>query len=620
MNLLSVDSLHKRFGERVLFNNISFGLEKGQKMALVAKNGEGKTTLLELLMGIQKPDEGIITWRNSIKIGYLKQSHDFDNKTLKQVLYQTESPSVEALKKYQSALNNPEDDKQMQIALNLMDETKAWDFDSKIQKLIKVFGLDEIDLDSSTSKLSGGQKKRLALTQLILQEADVLILDEPTNHLDISMIEWLEDYFSQENISLFLVTHDRYFLNRVSNQILELDNTEVFKYQGNYECYLEKKAEREEMKAAEIDKAKNLYRTEVEWMRRMPKARGTKAKSRIDQFYETEKVAKQKNSSEEVQLSIKTERLGGKIIELHHLSKSFGDLKIVDDFSYVFKKNDRIGIAGNNGVGKTTFLNLLLGKETADRGKVVHGETVKFGYYSQSGIKLKEDKRIIDVVKDIAEIIPLEKGRKITASQLLERFLFPPKLQYNYVSKLSGGEKKRLYLLTVLMSNPNFLILDEPTNDLDIKTIGILEQFLSEYPGCLLIVSHDRAFMDRITNHIFHLKGKGEIKDFPGNYSQLLESIKREQQAKTISAKPKKETETKRVDEKKKLGYIERKEYNKLEKEIEKLESKKEELNKEMISASTDGDQLLDLSEQLGKLVEEIDEKTLRWMELAERA
>ena len=409
MNLLSVDSLHKRFGERVLFNNISFGLEKGQKMALVAKNGEGKTTLLELLMGIQKPDEGIITWRNSIKIGYLKQSHDFDNKTLKQVLYQTESPSVEALKKYQSALNNPEDDKQMQIALNLMDETKAWDFDSKIQKLIKVFGLDQIDLDSSTSKLSGGQKKRLALTQLILQEADVLILDEPTNHLDISMIEWLEDYFSQENISLFLVTHDRYFLNRVSNEILELDNTEVFKYQGNYEYYLEKKAEREEMKAAEIDKAKNLYRTEVEWMRRMPKARGTKAKSRIDQFSETEKVAKQKNSSEEVQLSIKTERLGGKIIELHHLSKSFGDLKIVDDFSYVFKKNDRIGIAGNNGVGKTTFLNLLLGKETADRGKVVHGETVKFGYYSQSGIKLKEDKRIIDVVKDIAEIIPLEK-------------------------------------------------------------------------------------------------------------------------------------------------------------------------------------------------------------------
>ncbi len=620
MNLLSVDSLQKRFGERILFNNISFGLEKGQKMALVAKNGEGKTTLLELLMGIQKPDNGIITWRNNIKIGYLKQSHDFDNKSLKQVLYQTESPSVDALQKYQEALNNPEDDKQMQIALNLMDETKAWDFESKIQKLIKVFGLDQIDLESSTSKLSGGQKKRLALIQLILQEADVLILDEPTNHLDITMIEWLEDYFSQENISLFLVTHDRYFLNRVSNQILELDDTEVYKYQGNYEYYLEKKAEREEMKAAEIDKAKNLYRTEVEWMRRMPKARGTKAKSRIDQFHDTEKVAKQRISSEEVQLSIKTERLGGKIIELHHLSKSFGDVKIVDDFSYVFKKNDRIGIAGNNGVGKTTFLNLLLGKETADKGKVIHGETVKFGYYSQLGIKLKEDKRIIDVVKDIAEIIPLEKGRKITASQLLERFLFPPKLQYNYVSKLSGGEKKRLYLLTVLMSNPNFLILDEPTNDLDIKTIGILEQFLSEYPGCLLIVSHDRAFMDRITNHIFHLKGQGKIKDFPGNYSQLLESIKQEQQEKTVSAKPKKTVEAKEVKDVKKLDYLERKEYNKLEKEIEKLEGKKEELNQEMISASSDGDQLLNLSEQLGKLVDEIEEKTLRWMELAERA
>ena len=530
MNYLSVENLGKRYGERVLFSEVSFGLEQGQKMALVAKNGEGKTTLLELLNGDIKPDEGDVTWRNGISIAYLRQDQKFDESlTLKQLLYQNSNEMTAAIQAYQDALKNTDDQDAMQSALNRMDATKAWDFEAKVEKLLSIFEMNQIDFDQNVGTLSGGQNKRIALVKLIIDEPDVLILDEPTNHLDIPMIEWLEDYLSQENMTLFMVTHDRYFLNNTCNQILELDAGSAFKYSGTYEYYLEKKAEREDAKLSEVEKAKNLYRKEVEWMRRMPKARGTKAKSRIDQFYDTEKKAKQKTKKEEVQLSVKSERLGGKILELHHLRKSYGDLKIVDDFSYTFKKNEKIGIAGKNGVGKTTFLNLLLGKEQSDGGKVVHGETVKFGYYTQKGIQLKDDKRIIEVVKEIAEVIPLEKGRKLTASQMLERFLFPPKQQYNYVSKLSGGERKRLYLLTVLMSNPNFLILDEPTNDLDIKTISILEQFLLDFQGCLLIVSHDRAFMDHLADHIFHFEGEGKIKDFPGTYSQLIEKNKKDQ-------------------------------------------------------------------------------------------
>jgi ATP-binding cassette subfamily F protein uup len=469
--------------------------------------------------------------------------------------------------------------------------------------------------------LSGGQKKRIALVKLIIDEPDIFILDEPTNHLDIPMIEWLEDYFSQEKVTLFMVTHDRYFLNSTCNQILELDEGAAYKYSGSYEYFLEKKVEREESHLSEVEKAKNLYRKEVEWMRRMPKARGTKAKSRIDQFYDTEKKAKQKTKKEEVQLAVKSERLGGKILELHHLRKSYGDLKIIDDFSYTFKKNEKIGIAGKNGVGKTTFLNLLLGNESPDGGKVVQGETVKFGYYTQKGIQLKEDKRIIEVVKDIAEVIPLEKGQKLTASQMLERFLFPPKQQYSYVSKLSGGERKRLYLLTVLMSNPNFLILDEPTNDLDIKTISILEQFLLDFQGCLLIVSHDRAFMDHLAEHIFHFKGDGKIKDFPGTYSQLIDKNKKEQaqQTKAPKTESKGKSESK-SDKPKKMGYSDRREFNKLEKEIEKLEAEKKTMTAALSAADLSSDELMEKSNELAKLIEKIGGKTSRWMELAEYA
>lgn len=620
MNYLSVENLGKRYGERVLFSEVSFGLEQGQKMALVAKNGEGKTTLLELLNGDIKADEGDVTWRNGISIAYLRQDQKFDESlTLKQLLYQNSNEMTAAIQAYQDALKNTDDQDAMQSALNRMDATKAWDFEAKVEKLLSIFEMNQIDFDQNVGTLSGGQKKRIALVKLIIDEPDVLILDEPTNHLDIPMIEWLEDYLSQENMTLFMVTHDRYFLNNTCNQILELDAGNAFKYSGTYEYYLEKKAEREDAKLSEVEKAKNLYRKEVEWMRRMPKARGTKAKSRIDQFYDTEKKAKQKTKKEEVQLSVKSERLGGKILELHHLRKSYGDLKIVDDFSYTFKKNEKIGIAGKNGVGKTTFLNLLLGKERPDGGKVVHGETVKFGYYTQKGIQLKDDKRIIEVVKEIAEVIPLEKGRKLTASQMLERFLFPPKQQYNYVSKLSGGERKRLYLLTVLMSNPNFLILDEPTNDLDIKTISILEQFLLDFQGCLLIVSHDRAFMDHLAEHIFHFEGEGKVKDFPGTYSQLIEKNKKDQlqQAKTPKVEVKNKPERKE-EKPKKLGYSERREFNKLEKEIEKLEAEKEALTAQLSSSDLSSKELMEKSNELGKLIEVIDDKTSRWMELAE--
>lgn len=623
MNLLSVEEIAKRFGERILFSDVTFGLDQGQKMALVAKNGEGKTTLLEMLAGDANPDSGNIVWRNGVSVGYLRQDNPFKEfKTVKEVLYGSDNDFVRALNSYEFAIENPNDDDAMQKALNLMDASKAWDYEAKIDKLLSIFGMDSLGKNQAIELLSGGQKKRIALIKLIVDEPDVFILDEPTNHLDISMIEWLEEFLSGQNITLFMVTHDRYFLSRVCNQILELDNGSGFRYSGDYEYFLEKKAEREENLSAEIGKAKNLYRKEIEWMRRMPKARATKAKSREDRFYETEKKAKQKVNKDEMQLSIKSERLGGKILELHHVKKSFDNLKIVDDFNYTFKKGDKIGIAGKNGVGKTTFLNMLMGLEKVDGGKVITGETVQFGYYTQKGIQPTEDKRIIDVVKDIAEVIPLEKGRNITASQLLEKFLFPPNQQYTYVSKLSGGEKKRLYLLTILMSNPNFLILDEPTNDLDIKTIQILEDFLKEFPGCLLIVSHDRAFMDNLADHIFYFKGEGEIKDYNLTYSEIIEIQKQEQGSNSPKAvqAPEVKKEEKPNAYTEKLSYNERREYNKLEKEIAKLESRKEELTVKMSNAATDADELIQTSEEIGKVIDEIDEKELRWLELSERA
>lgn len=618
MNYLSVESVSKRFGERLLFSNVTFGADKGQKLALIAKNGEGKTTLLEMLTNKQTPDSGSVTWRNGIVIGYLEQQEDFSPYDSIDTLFKSvENKYTKAIKLYQEALAQSENHNLMDKAIKAMDATSAWSYDDKVKELLTVFNLDKISKNSSIEILSGGQKKRLSLVKLLLLEPDFYILDEPTNHLDVGMINWLENHFESEDKSLLMVTHDRFFLNTICNQIIELDHSQIFTYSGDYEYYLEKKNAQEEIRSSEIDKAKNLYRKEIEWMRRMPKARGTKAKSRIDAFYDTEAKAKQKIKKEELQLNVKSERLGTKILEIHHLSKSFGDLKILEDFSYTFKRFERIGIVGKNGVGKSTFLNILQGLEKSDKGKIVIGDTVKFAYYSQDGIKVDDDKRIIDVVKDIAEVIPLEKGRKITASQLLEKFLFPPKQQYSYVSKLSGGEKKRLYLLTLLMANPNFLILDEPTNDLDIKTIAILEDFLESFQGCLLIVSHDRAFMDRLAQHLFWMKGNGEIKDFNGKFSELVEIQKVEDEKQEKAEVKEEKRETNSIE---KLTYEERKEYNKLEREIEKLEGKKSELNSLIYNGNLEFDELTEKSEALRELEQNIEKKTDRWLSLAERA
>ena len=532
---------------------------------------------------------------------------------------------VKAIEAYNQATQNTENTDQLQSSIERMDAVGAWDYEAKLKKLLGIFEMNQLDLSSKLESCSGGQQKRLALIKIIVDEPDVLLLDEPTNHLDIQMIEWLEEYLSQDSITLFLITHDRYFLNNCCQNILELDAGKGYTYQGNYEYFLEKKAEREQLEISTEEKQKNLYRREIEWMRRMPKARGSKSKARQDQFYELDATLSKRKKEEDLKLSIKSERMGSKIIEMHHLRKSYGELKILDDFSYVFKSGEKIGIAGKNGTGKSTFLKILLGSEGLDGGKVVRGETVKFGYYSQSGLTFKEDKRVIEIIKDIAEFIPLEKGRKLSAAQLLERFLFPKDQHYSYVAKLSGGERKRLYLLTILMSNPNFLILDEPTNDLDIKTIRVLEEFLLDFNGCLLIVSHDRAFMDRLCDHIFYFKGEGQIKDFPGNYSQLLTHLKKEEGQRSKEKNQKdSSTNTKSSAEsdptKKKLGYIERREYNKLEKEIEKLEASKIELSEKLSNQELSSEDLMTLSEQLGEMVNEIDEKTERWLELAERA
>lgn len=620
MNYLSVESVSKRFGERLLFSDVTFGANRGQKLALIAKNGEGKTTLLEMLTSKQSPDSGQVTWRNGIVVGYLEQNEDFAAySSIEELFKKTENKYTQAISLYQEAIAQSDNSNILDKAIKSMDATSAWSYDEKVDELLTVFNLNHLPKHSSIEILSGGQKKRLSLVKLLLLEPDFYILDEPTNHLDVNMIDWLQDHFQADDKSLLMVTHDRYFLNNVCDQIIELDHAKIYTYNGDYEYYLEKKTALEEVRLSEIDKAKNLYRKEIEWMRRMPKARGTKAKSRIDAFYQTESKAKQKIKKDELSLNVKSDRLGTKIIEIHHLSKSYGELKILNDFSYTFKRFERIGIVGKNGVGKSTFLNLLQGLEKADKGKIVIGETVKFAYYSQDGIQVDDGKRIIDVVKDIAEVIPLEKGRKITASQLLERFLFPPKQQYNYVSKLSGGEKKRLYLLTLLMANPNFLILDEPTNDLDIKTIAILEDFLESFQGCLLIVSHDRSFMNRLAHHLFWMKGNGVIKDFNGSFSELIEIQKTEEE---IEDK-RKYTEGTNVGDSadnKKLSYEERKEYNKLEREIEKLELQKEDLNNKIFNGSLEFEELTEKSEELKRLENTIDEKTNRWLILSERA
>ncbi|MBA4746423.1 MAG: ABC-F family ATP-binding cassette domain-containing protein [Muricauda sp.] len=618
MNLLTVENISKSYGELVLFSDISFGINKDQKIALIAKNGSGKTSILNIMSGKDTSETGQVTTRKGIKISFLEQEPDLNpNLTIEETIFATDNDILRVIAAYEKAVDNPDDTEQYQKAFEAMERLNAWDFETQYKQIL--FQLQLSKLDAKVSTLSGGQKKRLALANALLNKPDLLILDEPTNHLDLEMIEWLEAYFAKESITLFMVTHDRYFLDRVCNEILELDNNQLYTYKGNYSYYLSEKEARMEREAVEQQKTKMLYKKELDWMRRQPKARTTKSKSRIDDFAEIKARAHQRRQEHEVQLELNMERLGSKILELHNISKSYGDKTILDKFDYNFTKGERVGIIGKNGTGKSTFLNILTQQEDIEGGKVVVGDTVKFGYYTQKGIPDKEGQKVIDVIREFGDYIPLKKGRQISAQQLLERFLFDRKKQYDFVEKLSGGERKRLYLCTVLIQNPNFLILDEPTNDLDIVTLNVLESFLLDFPGCLIVVSHDRYFMDKIVDHLFVFRGEGVIEDFPGNYSdyRTYESSKIIEERENKTASSEKTENNWRDTSGGKLSYSEQKEYKQLEKDIQKLEEKKTKLQNKFTDPKLDGDEIANLSIELKEVTDAIEEKTERWFELS---
>ncbi|GGD42773.1 ABC-F family ATP-binding cassette domain-containing protein [Muriicola marianensis] len=625
MNLVSVEEISKGFGERILFSGLSFGINAGQKIALIAQNGTGKTSILNILAGKDQPDTGMVNTRKGLRISYLEQDPDLqEDLTLEETVFRSDNEILKVIRDYEKALDNPGDQKRYQKAFEAMERNSAWDFETQYKQIL--FRLQLTDLQARVGTLSGGQKKRLALAHALLNKPDLLILDEPTNHLDLEMIEWLENYFARESITLFMVTHDRYFLERVCDEILELDGGKLYSYKGNYSYFLEKKEAREMRDVVELHKSKQLYKKELDWMRRQPKARTTKSKSRIDDFHEIKSKALQRRKDHEVQLEINMERLGSKILEFHNVVKSFPDTPILNKFNYSFVKGERLGIIGKNGTGKTTFLNLLTGNALPDGGKIITGETVKFGYYTQEGIPVKEGQKVIEVIREIAEYIPLKKGRQLSAQQLLERFLFDRKKQYDFVEKLSGGEKKRLYLCTVLIQNPNFLILDEPTNDLDVVTLNVLESFLLDYPGCLVVVSHDRYFMDKIVDHLFVFRGEGVIDDFPGNYSDFRayeDSLDASKKAEKASDAEKGQTtgspwreEGKRSN----LSYAEQKEYKQLEREIQKLETRKKELQDAFLNPDITPEEIADLSKSLQETEQQIDQKTERWFEISVRA
>lgn len=617
MNYVSVENISKSYGILTLFEGISFGINQGQKIGFVAKNGSGKTTLLKILSGKEPPDEGQVNYRKELKVGILHQEPDLDpNLSIEEAIFASDNQILRAISKYEKALQNLDDTETYQAAFDQMDQLQAWDFETQYRQILFKLKLD--DLRKKVADLSGGQEKRLALAILLLQQPDLLILDEPTNHLDLEMIEWLESFFASENMSLFMVTHDRYFLERVCNSIIELDEGELYTYKGNYSYYLEKREQRLETEAATVSKAKQLYKKELDWMRRQPKARTTKSKSRISDFGDVKERAHKRRKDHQVELEINMQRLGTKVVEMHKISKSFEGKDLFTDFDYNIKKGDRIGIIGKNGSGKSTFLKILTSKLQPDTGKVVIGETVQFGYYTQGGIQVKQGQKVIDVVREFGEYIPLQKGRKISAQQLLERFLFDRKKQYDFVEKLSGGERKRLYLCTVLIQNPNFLILDEPTNDLDIITLNVLENFLLDYPGCLLVVSHDRYFMDKIVDHLF-VFGDHRIKDFPGNYSDYREI---EERLKNPDDKEEKPQETKSVsantktDKTKSLSYNEQKAFKKLEKEIQDLEKKKKQLENKFLEELSP-EEIKENSINLEEITQSIEAKSDEWLELS---
>lgn len=632
MNYLRAENINKRYGDRVLFENLTLSIEKGDKIALIAKNGTGKTNLLNILAGTDTTDgNGKVITDKNIQVAYLPQEPYLDPLlNVWEALFNSNNELLLAVAEYEEVVRLSETNhdeatmQKLQLAMEKMELLNAWDYESRIKQILTKLSITRYD--QPVKMLSGGQRKRLALAKILIQTPDLIIMDEPTNHLDVEMIEWLEGYLKSADVTLFLVTHDRYFLDAVCNEIIELDNGQLYTYKGNYAYYIEKKAEREFKEEREIDKAKNLLRKELEWMRKQPKARGTKQKARIDAFYETKEKASQKVENKKVELDMKMQRLGGKIIELHRVNKSFPELKVIDNFSYTFRPGERVGIIGKNGVGKSTFLNVIMELDKPDSGHVSKGDTVIYGYYSQVGLQIKEDKRVLDVVKDIAEYVELGRGEKVTATQLCKRFLFDDKMQHTYVSKLSGGERRRLFLLTILIKNPNFLVLDEPTNDLDIQTLNVLEDFLESYKGCLVIVTHDRYFMDKLVDHLFIFEGEGVIRDFNGNYQDYLDEQDEKKtkaknaqlETKTPKVEPKAAEATVQAPVKRKLTYKEQQELEQLNNEIPQLEQQKLLVVNKLNAGSNNHEELLAWGKEVEELTILLDEKGMRWLELSE--
>lgn len=623
-SFLQVEGLTKSFGDLVLFRDISFGIAEGERIGLIAKNGSGKTTLLNILTGKEPYDSGAVVFRRDLRVAYLEQDPAYpENLTVLEACFHSGNDVTDLIAEYERVINS-KDHSGLDAILQKMDILQAWDYEHRAKQILGQLKIT--DFEQKISELSGGQLKRVALANVLITEPDLIILDEPTNHLDLDMVEWLEEYLQRSRLSLLMVTHDRYFLDRVCNEIIEIDQQQLYQYKGNFSYYLEKRDERVSAQNAELDRANNILRKELEWMRRQPQARATKAKSRIDAFYDLEKKAQQVRDAGNVQLQMKGTYIGNKIFEAQHVYKAFGDIKILEDFNYVFARYEKLGVVGNNGTGKSTFVKMLMGEVAPDKGGFDIGETVKFGYYSQDGLKFDEQMKVIDVVQNIAEVIDLGNGSKLTASQFLQHFLFPPEKQHNFVYKLSGGEKRRLYLCTVLITNPNFLVLDEPTNDLDIVTLNILEEYLQQFKGCVIVVSHDRYFMDKVVDHLLAFQGSARIKDFPGNYTQYREWKEVQElleKEKEQAAKPKEEKVQQvqpKNDEKKKLSFKEKREFEELDALIPQLEEEKAKLENELSSGTLSTDELLQKSNRISQLIEAIEEKTMRWLELSELA